>query len=64
VKLTSYGLTGVTAVLVTAFCFACGDELPRTREKSSRDLLNKVDVSDSPLVETSGSSRDDQAFRG
>lgn len=56
VELTSYGLTGVTAVLVMAFCFACGDELPWTREKSSHDLLNNVDVNDSPLVETGARS--------
>jgi hypothetical protein len=56
VELTSYGLTGVTAVLVIAFCFACGDELPRTREKSSYDLLNNADVNDSPLVETGARS--------
>jgi hypothetical protein len=52
VELTSYGLTGVTAVLVIASCFACRDELSRTREKSSKDLLDNVDVNDSPPVET------------
>src|ERR1700683_3729479 len=56
VELTSYGLTGVTAVLVIAFCFACGDELPRTRETSSYDLLNNADLNDSPLVETGARS--------
>jgi hypothetical protein len=52
VELTSYGLIGVTAVLVIAFCFACGDELLRTREKSSYDLVNNAHMNDSPLVET------------
>jgi hypothetical protein len=52
VELMSYGLTGVTAVLVIAFCLACGDELPRTREKYSYDLLNNADVNDSPQVKT------------
>jgi hypothetical protein len=52
VELTSYGLTGLTAMLVMAFCFAYGDELPRTREKSSCGLINNAHVTDSPLVET------------
>jgi len=52
VELTSYGLTGVTAVLVISFCFAYGGELPRTREKSSYDLINNAHLNDSPLVET------------
>jgi hypothetical protein len=56
VELTSYGLKGVTAVLVIAFCFAYGDELPRTREKSSYGLINNADANDSPLVETGARS--------
>jgi hypothetical protein len=56
VELTSYGLTAVTAVLVVAFCLACGDELPRTRKKSLYELLNNVDVNDSPPVETGARS--------
>jgi hypothetical protein len=56
VELTSHGLTGLTAVLVIAFCSACGDELPRNREKSSYDLLNHAHVNDSPLVESGARS--------
>jgi hypothetical protein len=56
VERTSYGLTWVTAGLVIAFCFAYGDELARTREKSSYDLINNAHVNDSPLVETGARS--------
>ena len=56
VELAYYGVTGVTAVPVIAFCFAYGDELPRTREKSSYDLLNNAHVNNSPLVETGARS--------
>jgi hypothetical protein len=47
VELMSYGLTGLTAMLVIAFCFAYGDELPRTREKSSYDPINHAPRNDS-----------------
>ncbi|MGB8583962.1 MAG: hypothetical protein WCD47_24330 [Candidatus Sulfotelmatobacter sp.] len=50
-ELACYGLTGVTAVLVIAFCFAYGDELSQTREKFSYDLINNAYLNDSPLVE-------------
>jgi hypothetical protein len=52
VELTSYGLTGLTAMLVIAFCFACGDALPATQEKSSHDLINSVHMNDSSMIET------------
>jgi hypothetical protein len=42
VELASYGLIGLTAVLVVAFCFACSIELPSIREKSSYDLIDKA----------------------
>jgi hypothetical protein len=51
VELTSYGLTGLIAMLVMAFCFACGDELPSTREKSRYDL-NNAHMNDSPMIKT------------
>jgi hypothetical protein len=56
VELTSYGLTGLTAILVVAFCFACGDALPATQEKSSHDLINGAHMSDSPMIETGARS--------
>ena len=51
-ELASYGLTGLTAMLIMAFCFAYGDELRRTREKSSYGLINNAHGNDSPLVVT------------
>jgi hypothetical protein len=51
-KRTSFGLTVLTAMLVMAFCFAYGNELPWTREKSSYDLINNPHPNDSPLVVT------------
>ena len=52
VELASYGLTGLTAMLVMTFCFAYGDELRRTREKSSYGLINNAHVNYSPLIVT------------
>jgi hypothetical protein len=48
-ELMSYGLIGLTAMLVIAFCFAHGDELPRTRAKSSYDRINNAHRNDSPI---------------
>jgi hypothetical protein len=59
-ELMSYGLTGLTAMLVMAFCFAYGDELPRTREKSSYGLINNAHVNDYPL--SRGSFRNDRGI--
>jgi hypothetical protein len=56
VELTSYGLIALTAVLVIAFCFAYGDELPPTREKSSHDLINDTHVIDSRIIGTTTGS--------
>jgi hypothetical protein len=61
VELTSYGLIGLTTMLVVAFCFAYGDELPRTRKKSSYDLINNAHRNDSPMIETGARSL---RFRG
>jgi hypothetical protein len=38
VQITSYGLTGLAAMLVIVFCCAYGDELPPTQEKPLYDL--------------------------
>jgi hypothetical protein len=56
VELTSYGLIALTAVLVIAFCFAYGDELPSTREKSSQDLISDAHLSDSLIIGTTTGS--------
>lgn len=34
-ELTSYGLTGLVAILLAAFCFACKDEPPSLSHKPS-----------------------------
>jgi hypothetical protein len=52
VELTSYGLTGLTAMLVVAFCFAFGDEIPRTRDKFSRGLINDAQFNDSRIIDS------------
>jgi hypothetical protein len=64
VELTSYGLTGLTAMLVMAFRFAYGHELPPTREKSSHDLINNAHMNDSPTIETGARSLRLEAFHG
>ena len=45
-ELASYGLTGLTAILVIAFCFAYRDELPNSREKFSHDRISDANLSD------------------
>ncbi len=58
VELTAYGLTGLMAILVMAFCFAYGDELPPPRKKSARDLINNARLNHSRIIEaTTGSLR-------
>jgi hypothetical protein len=42
VELASYGLIGLTAVVIAAFCLACSIELPSIREKSSYHLINET----------------------
>ena len=56
VELTSYGLTGLTAMLVIAFRLAYSDALPATQEKSSHDLTDDVHMKDSPMIETGARS--------
>jgi len=56
VELTSYGLTGLTAMLVIAICFAYADELPPTRENSSHDLINDAYLNDSRIIGTATGS--------
>jgi hypothetical protein len=51
-KLISFGLMGLAAFRMIAFCFAYKDELPPPREKSALCLLDDADLSDSPMVET------------
>ena len=50
-ELMSYGLTGLTAALVIAFCFAYGDELPPTREKFSHGLIRDARLNDARIID-------------
>ena len=52
-ELIAYGLAGLAAMLVIAFCFAYGDELSSAREKSSFDPVNRnAASSDSRMIST------------
>jgi hypothetical protein len=51
-ELTIYGLVGLTAMLVIAFCFAYADEFSPAREKSSFDLINNAHLNDFQTIET------------
>jgi hypothetical protein len=52
VELMAYGLTGLMAILVIAFCFAWGDELPWPGKQSSRDLINNARLDHSRIIES------------
>jgi hypothetical protein len=49
--LISFGLMGLAAFLVMAFCFAYKDELPPPRKKSALCLLDDADLNDCPTIE-------------
>jgi hypothetical protein len=49
-KLISFGLMGLAAFRVVAFCLAYKDELPPAREKSAF-YLDDPDSNDSPMIE-------------
>jgi hypothetical protein len=47
---TVYGLVGLVAMLVIAFYFAYADEFSPAREKSSLDLINNSQLSDTQMI--------------
>jgi hypothetical protein len=51
VELTSYGLTGLTALLAIILCFAYKEQLSLTRQKSSYGLIYNAYLNDSPMIE-------------
>jgi hypothetical protein len=51
-ELTIYGLTGLAAMLVVAFYFACGDDFAPAREKSSLGPRQNAYLNDSQMIET------------
>jgi hypothetical protein len=52
VELTSYGLTGLTAMLVIVFCLAYSDALLATQERSLHALINNEHLNDSRIIRT------------
>jgi len=50
-KLISFGLMGLAALRVMAFCFAYRDRLPPVREKSAFYRFDDTDSNDSPMIE-------------
>jgi hypothetical protein len=51
-ELTIYGLTGLAAMLVVAFYFACADDFAPDREKPSRGPRKNTYLNDSQIIET------------
>jgi hypothetical protein len=50
-KLISFGLMGLAAFRVVAFCLAYKDELPPAREKSAFYRFDDPDSNDFPMIE-------------
>lgn len=53
-ELTSYGLTGVVAILVVAFCVAYSDDLAPAKEKCSFDPVSNAHLPGSPMPAETG----------
>jgi|HubBroStandDraft_6_1064221.scaffolds.fasta_scaffold02472_6 hypothetical protein len=51
-ELIMYGLVGLAATLVIAFCFAFVDEFSPVRNKSSLHLIHDAHLDSSPMIET------------
>jgi hypothetical protein len=60
-ELMSYGLIGLAAVVVIAFCFAYGEEFPPPLEKH---LIGTKDNAHQPLSRRSGDRRFGALYRG
>ncbi len=50
--LMSYGLTGLAAMVVIAFCLACGDERSRAWKKYSFDLIDNAHLNSAQMIGT------------
>jgi hypothetical protein len=55
-EFTSYGLTGLVAMLAVAFCFAFSDDLAPSKNKSSADPLDNAYSIGSPTPVEKGTS--------
>ena len=51
-ELTIYGLIGLSAMLVVAFCFAYADEYSVVRQKSSLCPVSNTHLGGSSMIET------------
>jgi hypothetical protein len=50
-ELTSYGLTGLVAMLLVAFCFACKDESASVSDKPASGLMYDAELRQPKPVE-------------
>jgi hypothetical protein len=51
-ELTIYGLVGLAAMLIVAFCFAYADDFSPAREQSPFDLIDDAHLNDAQIIET------------
>jgi hypothetical protein len=64
-EFTSYGLTGLVAILLAAFCFACKNEPVSFSHKPSSGPISDVESCHRKLVERcSGTANSDTDPRG
>jgi hypothetical protein len=60
-ELTIYGLVGLAAMLIMAFCFAYADEVSSARKQFSFDPNDNAHLTNSPAIKPGTSS---PAFNG
>ena len=64
-ELTSYGLTGLVAMLLVAFCFACKDESASFGDKPSSGLMYDAELRHpKPIERCTGTANSDTEPQG
>ena len=64
-ELTSYGLTGLVAILLVAFCFACKDEPASFSHKPSSGPLSDAELCHpKPVERCTGAAKSDTEPQG
>jgi hypothetical protein len=64
-ELTSYGLTGLVATLLVAFCFACNDESASFSDQTSSGPMYDVELRHpKPVERCTGAANDDTGPQG
>jgi hypothetical protein len=64
-ELTSYGLTGLAAILLVAFCFACKDERALFGDKTSSGLMYDAELRHpKPIESCTGTANSDTEPQG